>query len=819
MTAPTQPVTVRLSDFGGPAVEGVKVTATTSGIDFTVGGTFVSTEPVVGFTDATGEVVLQLFPNAVTPTGLGTRGTTVRVFAQIPHSRPLDVQAIVPDTPCNLVNILTSEQPPDLDAAELAILQAQEGAAVATTQAGIATAQEGIATAAAGTATAQAVIATAQAAISTTKANESSFSAVEAKTARDDLASAIAAAGIVKFYDTYALAIADVANVALNAVVQVFADEGRGSRRTLYKKTSVGVLTFEGFADGPQSSNGGAGAMIRRVPGVAANATAGNGAVVVEMGDSNSAGSAGDPMTLYIAPMPNPGTATATGVLGHPRAPFYGWTAYNKGASGTGYHTWAQLAEAIIAVPATSNGLADIVALNPSVLLIQLGTNDFNSATNKANWTDAFFRARMAVLVNFLLARTKASIVLCMPHPLNWNNGVASLTQFTDAAEAREVNRIIRDAHRDWIGKSDRVEVFDSHTALFGNFCDDETTHCLDPETGVPLINDGLHMSSTGSSRRNQYLIRQLDRKFRFDGSAQVAMASRVVSQDNTNPLNITRVYTGPLELVTGALWRRTIYGTASNAGGKTLFSFAFDNAWADALTALADTMTRGQPAAYNAFKQEAERLELLSRTTVVDAVRDILGVNNLTPFKVVRHSDWATFNVSFSGTAYSLTKGGASGFSNGKSWTLGILLEGDLFTTTGNGDVFTFYGTTPESRPYANLAVPTHSVTIPDAVNDLVWAPPITPLSGNAFTGAFLTVPAPGADGGGTYELYKSTTTEISAGGTETLIATFARGNQVQRATTTVVGGQVLNTDAAKPLFRFKRLTGSTKALVLTLY
>lgn len=110
MTAPTQPVTVRLADFGGPAVAGVKVTAKMSAVDYTAAGIFVSNEPVTGTTDVDGIAVLNCFPNAAAPTGLGTRGTTVRFSAPIPGSRPLNVEAAVPNTPCSLTDILVDDE-------------------------------------------------------------------------------------------------------------------------------------------------------------------------------------------------------------------------------------------------------------------------------------------------------------------------------------------------------------------------------------------------------------------------------------------------------------------------------------------------------------------------------------------------------------------------------------------------------------------------------------------------------------------------------------------------------------------------------------
>jgi hypothetical protein len=109
MTAPTQPVTINIADFGGPAVAGIVVTARLSDVDYTEDGTFVSTKPVTGTTNSSGVTVLQLFPNAPAPDGLGTRNTTVIVTAFPPASRPINVEAVIPDAPCNLADVLVND--------------------------------------------------------------------------------------------------------------------------------------------------------------------------------------------------------------------------------------------------------------------------------------------------------------------------------------------------------------------------------------------------------------------------------------------------------------------------------------------------------------------------------------------------------------------------------------------------------------------------------------------------------------------------------------------------------------------------------------
>lgn len=161
MTAPTVNVTVNLNSQSGTPYAGITVHAKLDINEFYLGAVVATDASAV--TNASGVAVLALFPNAPTPTGLGTQGSTYRFWATIPNGRKLDVQARVPDANCNLNDILVNTAVVALDAAALAVLQAQAYSAAAGVQAATATTQAGIATAAATTATTQAGIATTQA--------------------------------------------------------------------------------------------------------------------------------------------------------------------------------------------------------------------------------------------------------------------------------------------------------------------------------------------------------------------------------------------------------------------------------------------------------------------------------------------------------------------------------------------------------------------------------------------------------------------------------------------------------------------------------
>jgi hypothetical protein len=162
MTTPTVAVTVTLESQEGVPYEGVTVRARLDGNEVYEG--IVISDQAEAVTDASGVAVLDLFPNAPSPDGMGTQGTTYRFNAVIPGGRALNVNARVPNTACRLENILVSTDVEPLSASELALSQAQAAvagiSATAAAAASSASAASGSATAAAGSATAAAGSAT-----------------------------------------------------------------------------------------------------------------------------------------------------------------------------------------------------------------------------------------------------------------------------------------------------------------------------------------------------------------------------------------------------------------------------------------------------------------------------------------------------------------------------------------------------------------------------------------------------------------------------------------------------------------------------------
>jgi lysophospholipase L1-like esterase len=142
--------------------------------------------------------------------------------------------------------------------------------------------------------------------------------------------------------------------------------------------------------------------------------------VLVQIGDSNTNGRAGW-RAAYEAEW------LASGEI------FHGWTSYNLGQNGSILADWATTEIANVdnptysdLPPADYNGtdpgagaLARAINADPDVIILSLGTNDLNSVGGQAGiGTIENLRTNLALLVNFLLERTRATIILRMPQPL-----------------------------------------------------------------------------------------------------------------------------------------------------------------------------------------------------------------------------------------------------------------------------------------------------------------------------------------------------------------------------------------------------------------
>lgn len=136
MTAPTIAVTCVANDQNGNPVAGAVFTARLDSTEVYQG--FVVPERVQVVANASGIAVLNLWPNA-----LGVAGSLYRVTAVNPDTgrKFLDTTISVPNSPCNLHEILVQAPYPTLDAAAQALMAAQGALALVTAQADIATAK------------------------------------------------------------------------------------------------------------------------------------------------------------------------------------------------------------------------------------------------------------------------------------------------------------------------------------------------------------------------------------------------------------------------------------------------------------------------------------------------------------------------------------------------------------------------------------------------------------------------------------------------------------------------------------------------------
>lgn len=192
-------------------------------------------------------------------------------------------------------------------------------------------------------------------------------------------------------------------------------------------------------------------------------------------------------------------------------APLEGWTNYNIGNNGSSIVSWVSNingGSSATAVTTRGNPWAAINA-DPDIIVVALGTNDFGLDANQAtNGVLATARINFAKLLSFLLAGSRAAIWLRMPQPFAFENGTG--ITWADANEAADYSSRLRTLYQEWIGVNNRITVYDSHTDLFGLRVDDKTTDALDPVASAEMLEDSLHLTSTGYRRMAQRMTKQL---------------------------------------------------------------------------------------------------------------------------------------------------------------------------------------------------------------------------------------------------------------------------------------------------------------------
>ncbi len=133
MSAPTVAVTCTAFDQNGNPVAGAAYRAKLNQTEIYNG--FVVPEVVDGEADANGACVLQLWPNA-----LGVAGSLYAITAVNPDTgkKFLNATVAVPNSACNLHEILVQEPYPAIDAAQQALIAAQSALADVTAQSALA---------------------------------------------------------------------------------------------------------------------------------------------------------------------------------------------------------------------------------------------------------------------------------------------------------------------------------------------------------------------------------------------------------------------------------------------------------------------------------------------------------------------------------------------------------------------------------------------------------------------------------------------------------------------------------------------------------
>lgn len=191
MPAPTVNVTATISGQDGQPVQGATVQMVLDRSEVYQG--FVVKEGAFGTTDASGTVILPVFPNE-----LGVNGSQYRVVISTPE-QTIRSTAVVPNSACNLHDIMQTPPYPPISLAQQATNQAQTYAAQASANAASASGHKDAAAASASTAgvsktaaeTARDAAVAAQA--GATSARVSSETARDAAVAARDAAQAAAA--------------------------------------------------------------------------------------------------------------------------------------------------------------------------------------------------------------------------------------------------------------------------------------------------------------------------------------------------------------------------------------------------------------------------------------------------------------------------------------------------------------------------------------------------------------------------------------------------------------------------------------------------
>ncbi|QDK80830.1 SGNH/GDSL hydrolase family protein [Spirosoma sp. KCTC 42546] len=248
---------------------------------------------------------------------------------------------------------------------------------------------------------------------------------------------------------------------------------------------------------------------------------------------------------------------------------FEGWTSYNLASNGSPLSLWAasitsgdqNAAPVDYANNNTVPNLWQAVNANPQAIEFSLGTNDFRLNTNAT----ATARANLALCVNFLLANTKADIILDMPPPIAFGTEPLTYTNNVDANDAAQKSANIRTIYLEWMNRNSRVKVFDTHKFLGAYRVDDWQTF-LEPEGQGNFQGDVLHPTNIGSQRIAQGISRFFRPGLPFTTAVRTPPAA-ALSAYYTTLVNVVSVGNGFFDINNDALGG--VFGSVTRSTGR----------------------------------------------------------------------------------------------------------------------------------------------------------------------------------------------------------------------------------------------------------
>ena len=348
---------------------------------------FVVPEVVEGVADVNGVCVVNLWPNA-----LGVNSSSYKVQAWNPDTgaKYLNTTAVIPNTACDLQNVIQTEPFPPIDQSQQALIAAQAAASTATSQAGIATTKASEAATSATTAT--------------TKASEASTSASNAATsATASAGSATAAAGSASTAQTAATTATTKAGEASTSATSAAnsATSAAGSASTATTKAGEAATSATSAATSATSASGSASTATTKAGEAATSATAAAGSA------TSAAGSATTATTKASEASASATSAAASASTATTKAGEASASANNAATSATDAAASASSASTSATTATTQAGIATTKASEAASSATSAATSA-STATTKASEASSSASSALAAQYAAEVARDQA---------------------------------------------------------------------------------------------------------------------------------------------------------------------------------------------------------------------------------------------------------------------------------------------------------------------------------------------------------------------------------------------------------------------------